>query len=122
MVKKYETKDSGERKEFKTGMKRDTETGKPRFDLCYTTNMPYEEQLLYRYAMLRARGAEKYCETYDDVNCEKAETLEELARFKSSAARHFTQWMTGEDDEDHAAAVLFNIQMAEMVKWKLKSK
>ena len=118
----FRTKDSGKRKSFSTGMKRDTEEGKPRMDLCYTSNMPYKEQLLYRYGMLRARGAEKYCETYDDINCEKASTKEELARYMSSAARHFTQWMCGEEDEDHAAAVLFNIQMAEMVKWKLNHK
>ena len=118
----FKTKDSGERKEFATGMKRDTEEGKPRMDLCYVKCMPYKEQLLYRYGQLRARGAEKYCESYDDINCEKAETEEELARYLSSASRHFTQWMCSEDDEDHASATLFNIQMAEMVKWKLKQK
>ena len=122
MNKEYTTKDSGKRKEFDTGMKRDTEDDKPRMDLCYVKCMPYSEQLLVRYGHLRARGATKYCETYDDINCEKAETEEELARFISSACRHFTQWATGEVDEDHAAAVLFNIQMAEMVKWKLSLK
>jgi hypothetical protein len=120
--KKYETKDSGERVGFSTGMVRDTETGKSRLDLCYVKGMPYKDQLLVRYGELRARGAEKYCETYLDVNCEKAETEEELGRFMSSAARHFTQWMCGEEDEDHASATLFNIHMAEMVKWKLWKK
>lgn len=120
MSKEFVTKDSGKRKEFTSGMKRDTEEGKPRMDLCFVRCMPYKEQLLYRYGMLRARGAEKYCETYEDINCEKAETYEEYLRYKSSAMRHFSQWMCGETDEDHAVAVLFNIQMAEMVKWKLE--
>jgi hypothetical protein len=42
-----------------------------------------------------------------------------LERFKSSAMRHFMQWVSGEEDEDHAAAVLFNINAAEYTKSKL---
>jgi hypothetical protein len=122
MKEGYETKDSGAHAEYESGMKRDTEDGKPRYDLCFVKCMPYDQQLLTRYAHLRSRGAIKYCEDYTDINCEKAHTEEELARFKSSAFRHFGQWMCGEVDEDHAAATLFNIQMAEMVKWKLDLK
>lgn len=122
MTNKFTTKDSGKREEFSSGMHRDTEEGKPRMDLCFVKCLPFEEQLLVRYGHLRARGAKKYCETYTDINCEKAETEEELARYLSSAARHFSQWFCGETDEDHAVSVLFNIQMAEMVKWKLKQK
>jgi hypothetical protein len=121
-MKEAVTKDSGERVGFDSGMVRDTEEGKPRMDLCVVSCMPYEEQLIVRYGMLRARGAAKYCETYTDINCEKAESEDELARYRSSAARHFFQWMCGEEDEDHAAAVLFNLDMHGMVKWKLKVK
>jgi len=121
-MKEHITKDSGERVGFDTGMVRDTEKGKPRMDLCVNDSLPFGEQLLVRYGLLRARGAEKYCETYTERNCEKAETLEELHRFRSSAARHFFQWMCDEQDEDHAAATLFNLDMAEMVKYKLKVK
>ena len=118
MTKEYITKDSGERQEYSTGMKRDLEKGKPRFDLLFVEGMPYKEQLLTQYALLRERGARKY----DARNCEKACTEEELRRFKSSASRHFAQWMCDEDDEAHGPAVLFNLQMAEMVKWKLRNK
>ncbi len=52
-------------------------------------------------------------------NWELAKTDEELERFKSSAFRHFMQWLSGEDDEDHASAVYFNIQCAEYVKWRM---
>lgn len=116
---KFKTKDSGKHQEFPTGMKRDTQDGKPRFDLMWIRGMPYEEQMLTRYARLRTRGAEKYCESIMVVNCELAQTEEEYYRFKASAARHFSQWMSDETDEDHMAAVIFNLQMAEMVKWKL---
>jgi hypothetical protein len=66
--------------------------------------------------MLMNRGAVKY----GDRNWEKANSQEELDRFKASAFRHFMQWMAGEDDEDHASAVMFNLSGAEMVKQKMK--
>ena len=118
MADKYITKDSGERVEFDSGMSRDASDDKPRFSHLLVSGLPYEEQLLTRYAMLRTRGAVKYGER----NCELANTQEELDRFKDSAFRHFVQWVAGETDEDHATAVLFNIQMAEMVKYKLENK
>lgn len=110
----YETKDSGERQQYSTGMQRDVNTGKPRFDLIMPVDLPYESQMLTRWAALMARGAEKY----EDRNWEKAGTLEELHRFKESAFRHFVQWLNGEYDEDHAAAVFFNIQGAEYVMYR----
>lgn len=111
MSKKFTTKDSGKRQSFNTGMVRDVQDDKPRYDLIY---LP----MLKRWAELMGRGAEKYGER----NWEKAETLEELNRFKASAFRHFIQWIDGEEDEDHGAAVLFNIAGAEMVKNKLNEK
>lgn len=112
--KVYSTKDSGERQEYSTGMKRDIQKGKPAFHLITPSVLPYDEQMLTRWAALMTRGAEKYGER----NWELAKTEEELERFKASAFRHFMQWLTGEDDEDHAAAVMFNIQAAEFTKWK----
>lgn len=56
---------------------------------------------------------------YGYRNWEKANSLEELIRFKASAFRHFMQWMMDETDEDHASAVFFNIQATEFVKEKL---
>ena len=111
----YLTKDSGKRQKFSTGMQREVQEDKPRFDLILPSYIPYKEQLLTRWANLMNRGAQKY----DDRNWEKAETEEELNRFKASAFRHFMQWFKGESDEDHAAATLFNIQGAEYVKYKL---
>lgn len=116
MGMKYKTKDSGKRQEYKSGMRRDLQDGKPDFYLCISPNISYQEQLLTRWAELMTRGAEKYGKR----NWELANSSEELERFKSSAFRHFMQWINGEDDEDHAAAVLFNINAAEYVKSKLK--
>lgn len=111
----YVTKDSGERAEFESGMQRDTQSGKPRFDLLVPEGVPFEEQLLTRFAALMGRGAEKYAER----NWEQANSAEELARMKSSAFRHFMQWLTGETDEDHAAAILFNVLAYETTAYKI---
>ena len=111
----FVTKDSGERAEFDSGMRRDTDAGKARFDLLVPEGLPYSEQLLTRFAALMGRGAEKYTAR----NWELANSEEEYARFKASAFRHFMQWYTGERDEDHAAAVLFNLTAAETLRWKL---
>ena len=110
----YKTKDSGERKEFKSGMKRDIEKGKPRFDLLIPSFLKYDETMLYRLAMLLSRGVEKYGER----NWEKSNSKEELDRFKSSAFRHFMQWFSNEEDEDHASAVFYNIMAFEAIKSK----
>lgn len=113
-MNKFETKDSGERVEYESGMRRDVDQGKPGFILTLT-DQPYEEQMHTRWAALMTRGAEKYGRR----NWQKADSQDELERFKASAYRHFMQWLCGEDDEDHAAAVFFNINAAEYVKWKL---
>jgi hypothetical protein len=111
----FETKHGDEREQYESGMQRDKETGKPRFDLITPLDVPYDEQLLTRIARLYSRGAEHY----DDRNWEKGAGQAELDRAKSSAFRHFMQWFTGERDEDHAAAVFFNVQAAEYFQWKI---
>lgn len=111
----YQTKDSGVRHDYASGMVRDTQAGKPRFDLLFPDGQPYDEQFLTRVAALLERGAVKYGER----NWEKADSQSELDRFKSSGLRHFMQWYTGETDEDHAAACCFNLLAAEFVKWKI---
>lgn len=114
-MSKYTTKDSGKRLKYSSGMIRDVQDGKPRFDLIIPKDFPYNETMLYRWADLLSRGMTKY----GYRNWERAETEEELIRFKDSTFRHFIQWFCGMDDEDHAAAVLFNIQGVEYVKYKL---
>lgn len=102
------TKDSGKRAEFASGMRRDTADGKLDFTLCH---LP----MLKRWAGLMTRGKVKYGKN----NWMKANSQEELERFQESAFRHFVQWLEGEEDEDHAAAVIFNISAAEYVKERL---
>ena len=105
----FQTKDSGKRVDFPSGMRRDTTEGKPRYDLI---PLP----MLKRLAELYARGAEKY----GDSNWQLANSEEELQRFKASAFRHFVQWQMGETDEDHGIGAVWNIFAYETIKAKLE--
>lgn len=107
----FETKDSGKRETFESGMVRDTQENKTLYHLVF------DGPMIHRWAGLLTRGAKKYTEG----NWMKAEGVEELNRFRSSAARHFVQWIMGEPDEDHAAAVVFNINGHEYVKDRLNA-
>jgi hypothetical protein len=118
MVDKFVTKDSGKRQEYASGMRRDLQDDKPDISLWIPSCLPYEEQFLTKAGYAARRGANKY----GARNFEKADSPEELERFKSSALRHMLQWYNGEEDENHSVAVLFNLICAEMVKYKLKVK
>lgn len=167
-IMSFETKDSGKRAEFDSGMVRDTDEGKPRYELIYQPTLQdylaevceqegnpelvlsckqlytalvdwvndpnicsggliihqfvrYDirtgvcfdwKEFTKRWAQLMARGAEKY----DAHNWKKAEGEEELERFKGSALRHAMQWCNGEQDEDHLAALAFNIAGIEYLR------
>jgi hypothetical protein len=102
----FKVKDSGERQVFDSGMVRDVQTGKIKYHLV--TSGP----MLKRWAQHLTAGAEKY----NDDNWLKATGMEEYNRFRASAYRHFMQWYYNDRDEDHAAAVLFNINGAEYVR------
>lgn len=104
----FETLDSGKREKYDSGMVRDTQEGKARYDLL-------DRDFLRRWAELMARGAEKYGEENWRLACSEVE----LRRFKASATRHLFQWLGGATDEDHAVAVTFNLAAAEYVKRKL---
>jgi hypothetical protein len=58
---------------------------------------------------------------YSKGNWLLAEGQAELDRFRESATRHFRQWLRGDQDEDHAAAVLFNLNGYEHLKAKLST-
>jgi hypothetical protein len=107
----FEVKDSGARQEFESGMVRDTTEGKT----DYTRIL--DGPMFDRWADHLSKGAVKYPDVAPGVaNWTLANGDEDLARFKKSAMRHFRQWLRGDVDEDHAAAVYFNVNGAEYVK------
>lgn len=91
----WTTNDSGTREEFPTGSVRDTREGKGRYDL-------FPVRAMRRFAGLLERGASKY----GDRNWEKGQPH---SRYYDSATRHLFQAMEGRTDEDHLAAVVFNV-------------
>jgi hypothetical protein len=88
-------KDSGTREAFETGSQRDTRVGKGRFDLISPI-------FLKRLAKHYENGSLKY----KDRNWEKGQPL---ARYLDSAERHLNDFKEGKRDEDHLAAVAWNI-------------
>jgi hypothetical protein len=111
----FQIKDSGERRSFAGGMVRDVTEGKINWLLIRPGPM------MKRWAQHLSKAAAKYDNTRkpgEPRNWQLAEGLEEYERFQESAARHFEQWLAGEHDEDHAAAVFFNINGAEYIKEK----
>lgn len=103
-------KDSGQRTLFDSGMIRDVATDKVDYSLAL------DGPMFDRLAVHLTKGAKKYAKR----NWMQANGPAELERFRESALRHFLQWYRGETDEDHAAAVLFNINGAEYVKERLQ--
>jgi hypothetical protein len=106
----FVVKDSGVREEYASGMRRDTQEGKPDYTLI-------DISFLTRLAEHLGKGAIKYGEN----NWRLANSEEELRRFHKSAMRHHMQWENGETDEDHAMAIVFNIMCAEYVKLRLET-
>jgi len=95
MSQQFDTKDSGIREDFDGGAVRDTQKGKPRYDLI-------PPGPLERLAMLYTRGAEKY----DEHNWTKGIPV---SRCITSLLRHVYQFIKRDTDEDHGAAIIFNV-------------
>jgi hypothetical protein len=105
----FTVKDSGQRSEFTTGMVRDVNDGKIKYDLVF------DGPLMERYAAHMTAGAMKY----QPRNWMKAATQEEFERFRESAIRHFFQYIRGDEDEDHFAATVFNLNGMAYVKERM---
>lgn len=91
-------KDSGTMREFASGFHRDSAAGKPRYSLI-------PRGPLRRVADHYTAGAA----AHGDDNWRLACTPEELLEFKESAFRHLVEWLSGDDAEDHGAAVVWNV-------------
>lgn len=128
----FTTKDSGKRIDFATGSRRDTEDGKPRFDLIGTWMLRalatfLGEKAPQYDAMLKAVCAMARDEPYDEEAVKELTRLADLlergakkygehnwtlgqptSRSFSSWLRHAMQYAEGDTSEDHLAATIFN--------------
>jgi hypothetical protein len=131
--------DSGKRQEFSTGAIRDAAEGKPRMELLtpymiklmadhmelprlthvasfMDTNetehlelllvdiiwVEADDTLVDRCGTWMAKGAAKYADRNWELGLP-------VSRYLSSLLRHLLKWERDEDDEDHAAAIVFNV-------------
>ena len=102
-------KSTRERQEFTTGSVRDSRIGKGRFDLL-------PPKAIRRLAVHFENGAVNYGER----NWEKGQPI---GRYMDSALRHLFCYLDGKSDEDHLAAVAWNVLCAmqtEMLKPELQ--
>lgn len=110
----FETKDSGKREALANGMVRDTAEDKADWTLIF------DGPLIKRYMELLGRGAKKYNPRNWMLaltsGYEGAAYFKTQARFAESALRHFMQWFVGDTNEDHAAAVVFNMNGFEAMR------
>ena len=88
-------RDSGERTQYQSGAVRDRKSGKGRYDLT----CPHAD---FREARVFEKGAEKYAER----NWEKGMPV---MNFLDSAKRHLNQLLEGDQLEDHAAQLRWNV-------------
>jgi len=105
----FELKDSGKRIEYESGMRRDVQDDKVDYSLVY------DGPLFDRLSEHLTKGAKKYGKR----NWQLANSQKELDRFRESACRHWRQWLRGDVDEDHFAAVVFNMNCIEYLKERL---
>jgi len=105
-------RDSGVREDYPSGMRRDTQEGKTNYLLAL------DGPMFRRYAEHMSKGAVKY----GPRNWQLADSEEELERFRQSAFRHMIQWLDGDRTEDHAMAVVFNLNAASYVEDRLARK
>ena len=116
MDQNFVIKDSGQHKEFASGMMRDIDDNK----IDYTTVL--DGPMLERWVVHLTKAKKKYPDVRPGVaNWTLAAGEEEMVRFRKSAMRHFFQWLRGDRDEDHASAIYFNVNGYEFVREKLNS-
>lgn len=113
----YEIKDSGKRQEFEGGGMRDTEDGK----LDWSNLFVWFEPMGTRYVTHMTNGRQKYPDPEPGVPNWSLfpATPELLARTLRSLDRHFKAYRAGKTDEDHAAAIMFNLNLAERIRAQL---
>jgi len=105
--------DSGKRMTFSSGSMRDPSDGKIKWSRV--TFGPMHR----RWAEHLTKAEAKYPDPTPGVpNFSLIESEEEFFRYKESAYRHFMDWFYGKTNEDHAAAVFFNINGVEIIKAK----
>lgn len=99
----------GEHVTLPSGMVRGNDAGKPDYTLIDLALL--ERWAVHMTAQVPLKGHN---------NWRLAHTPDDRDRFLQSAWRHFVAWQRGDRDEDHAAALVFNVAGAEYVRRLLR--
>ena len=108
----FEIKDSGLRVVSSSGLVRDAGSA-AKTDYLLALDGPMFE----RWAKHLTKGANKY----EPRNWMKARTVGDLEHARRSLGHHIFQYLRGDVDEDHAAAIFFNINMIEYIRGRSES-
>lgn len=111
----FDIKDSGTRTEFEGGMVRDADAGNK---TDYTSVM--FGPMLERWAVHCTKGRVKYPDHAPGIpNWTLASSIAEWLHARGSLLRHTMAFLRGETDEDHAAAIMFNVNVMEYVRERI---
>jgi len=109
----YTTRDSGAKAVHSDGVQRDTQAGKTLYTLMFPKGVPAEQQLIVRIAELYTRGGAKY----GNRNWENSRSEDTLEHHTEALWRHFMNFFFDvQDGEDHAAAIVWNINAVELAR------
>jgi hypothetical protein len=95
--------------ELPSGMRRSNTAGKTDYTLVLDGPM-FERWARHMTAAVPSKGKRNWMNASEE---------EDLQRFREGFLRHAVQWLRGDDDEDHAAALFFNVTGVEYVKDQL---
>ncbi len=111
----FTIKDSGTRTEFAGGMVRDADAG----DKTDYTSVMFGP-MLERWAVHCTKGRVKYPDAEPGIpNWTLAASIEEWLHARGSLLRHLMAFLRGEQDEDHAAAIMFNVNVMEYTRERI---
>lgn len=110
----FTIKDSGVREQYEGGMVRDTA------DRGVSWSNIHYGPMLYRWAVHTTKGRQKYEDPEPGIpNWTLGRGLEVWLRAQESFERHSALWLAGHRDEDHAAAIYFNVNLKEYIEMLL---
>lgn len=115
---KYTVHQQGAQAVHSDGVRRDTQQGKTLYTLLFPKGVPMDEQLFVRVARHYTKGGEKH----GNRNWENSCAEDTLEHHTEALWRHFMEFFfdTGKNNEDHAAAVVWNVNAVDLTRRNIR--